>query len=204
MKYSSDKNSVQFLPSISNHSILKNLQFKIIAVAIFLFLSFLSISLKAQITVRVNTGSQTLWGPTGYNYVNYYYLPEADVYYSVGENKFYYPQGNNWVAVNTLPPQYNVDLFNTYKVVVNKPRPYLNHGYYVSTYAKYKKGGPKQILIRESNEPRYYIIKNHPKHGMYKVEKENRKNESGGKKIKTKKVIRIKNIMARKTIKKNF
>lgn len=161
MKYSSNSLKV----------IAKKISFKIFVVTVLLCSVFINNSLQAQITVRTNTASQTIWGPVGFNYVNYYYLPEADVFYSVSENKFFYPEGNKWVSANTLPSQYNVDLFNTYKVVVNKPKPYLNHGYYVSNYAKYKKGGPKQVLIRESNEPRYYIIQNHPKHNLYKEEK---------------------------------
>ena len=187
MKQSSNNNSTQVLSSTNWNYLLKNAQYKIFVLAIFLVCLFIFKPLKAQITFKVNTASQTLWGPVGYNYVNYYYLPEADVFYSVPENKFFYPEGNKWVAVNTLPPKYNVDLFNTYKVVVNKPKPYLNHGYYVSNYAKYKKGGPKQVLIRESDDNRYYIIKNHPKHSFYKVEKEekeNRKHEDGDKKEK--------------------
>lgn len=165
MKYSSN----------SLNTIVKNLHLKIFVISILLFSLFVYNSAKAQITVRVNTSSQMLWGPVGYNYVNYYYLPEADVFYSVSENKFFYSEGNKWVSANTLPSRYNIDLFNTYKVVVNKPRPYLNHGYYVSHYAKYKKGAPKQILIRESNEPKYYIIQNHPKHNLYKEDKKSGK-----------------------------
>lgn len=161
MKYSS--NSLKIIA--------KKISFKIFVFTILLCSYFVNNSLHAQITVRTNTASQTIWGPVGFNYVNYYYLPEADVFYSVSDNKFFYPEGDKWVSANALPSQYNVDLFNTYKVVVNKPKPYLNHGYYVSNYAKYKKGGPKQVLIRESNEPRYYIIQNHPKHNLYKEEK---------------------------------
>ena len=157
--------------SNSLKAISKKISFKIFVVTILLCSFFINNSLQAQITVRTNTASQTIWGPVGFNYVNYYYLPEADVFYSVSENKFFYPEGNKWVSANALPSQYNVDLFNTYKVVVNKPKPYLNHGYYVSNYAKYKKGAPKQVLIRESNEPKYYIIQNHPKHNLYKEEK---------------------------------
>ncbi len=129
---------------------------------------FIYIPAQSQVTVRVNTASQTLWGPVGYSYVDYYYLPEADVFYNVPTGKFMYLDGTRWVSANSLPPKYNVDLFNTYKVVVNKPKPYLNHGYYVSNYAKYKSKAHKQVIIRDSDEPKYYIVKGHPKSGMVK------------------------------------
>jgi hypothetical protein len=40
----------------------------------------------AQVSVSVNIGSQPLWGPTGYDQAQYYYLPEYDAYFlfSVG------------------------------------------------------------------------------------------------------------------------
>ncbi len=114
------------------------LKMKTLSIFLVLLFTFSISNVQSQVRVNFNVQSQPLWGPVGYNYANYYYLPEADVFYSVPENKFFYPEENKWVAANNLPSRYNVDLFNTYKVVVNKPRPYLNHGYYVSNYAKYK------------------------------------------------------------------
>ena len=147
---------------------LKPLKIRVLSIAMILLLSISFSNIQSQVGVNFNVTSQPLWGPVGHDYVNYYYLPEADVFYSVAQNKFFYPDGDKWVAVNNLPSKYNVDLTNTYKVVVNKPKPYLNHGYYVSNYAKFKKGGPKQIIIRQSNEPKYYKIKGHPKNIEYK------------------------------------
>jgi hypothetical protein len=121
---------------------------------------------KAQISVNVNISSQALWGPVGYDYVDYYYLPEADVFYYVPTAQFIYWNGGQQVFVNSLPPSFHIDLYNTYKVIVNEPKPYMNHGYYVSNYAKYKRGGPKQRIIRDSDDQRYYVVKGHPKHGQ--------------------------------------
>ena len=50
----------------------------------------------AQIDVNINLGSQPVWGPTGYDYVEYYYLPDIEVYYSVPKNRFYYYENNKW------------------------------------------------------------------------------------------------------------
>jgi hypothetical protein len=177
MKFSTNKKNTQQIISVNNNSTTENWYLKVLVIVLFSICFFIYNNASAQVTVRLNTESQTLWGPVGYNYVNYYYLPEADVFYSVPQNKFFYPEGKTWVSASTLPAKYNVDLFNTYKVVVNKPKPYLNHGYYVSNYAKYKKGAPKQMIIRESDDSRYYIIKNHPKHNLHKIKDHDKKEE---------------------------
>ena len=37
----------------------------------------------AQVSVNVNIGAQPVWGPTGYDHADFYYLPDIGVYYSV-------------------------------------------------------------------------------------------------------------------------
>src|SRR5687768_6734740 len=39
-------------------------------------------------------------------YDDYYYLPEVDAYYSVGENLYYYNNGYNWISAVYLPGAY--------------------------------------------------------------------------------------------------
>ena len=119
----------------------------------------------AQLAVSVNISSQPMWGPVGYSYVEYYYLPEIDVFYYVPTGKFVYWNGFTWVFISTLPPRYHVDLFRTYKVVVNEPRPYLHHDVYVVKYQKYKASPPRQDIIRDSKDPKYDVVKNHPRNG---------------------------------------
>lgn len=113
----------------------------------------------AQVAVNVNIGSQPMWGPVGYDYVEYYYLPEPGVYYYVPTGEFIYWNGFEWVFVYTLPPRYHVNLYNTYKVVINEPRPYLHNDIYVKRYASYRSNPPKQIIIRDSNDPKYAAVK---------------------------------------------
>lgn len=38
---------------------------------------------KAQVSLNINIGSQPVWGPTGYDHVDYYYFPDIDAYYYV-------------------------------------------------------------------------------------------------------------------------
>lgn len=131
------------------------------------FLSGLLITspLKAQpqVSFNMNISSQALWGPVGYDHVDYYYFPEIDVFYNVPTQEFIYPDGPNWVFVPNLPPRFHVDLYSTYKVVVNQPKPYLRHDIYKVKYAKYKRGGPKQHYIRDSRDQRYFKVNGHPR-----------------------------------------
>jgi hypothetical protein len=57
----------------------------------------------AQVTVNVNIASQPVWNPTGYDYVEYYYLPEIDACYYVPSHKFIYLENGHWLTRNYLP-----------------------------------------------------------------------------------------------------
>lgn len=134
-----------------------------------------------KLNVNLNLGSQPAWGPTGYDRVDYYYLPEIETYYYVPRHQFVYQQGNNWVFASALPSRYRgYDLYNGYKVVVNEPRPYLHHDNYRVKYAKYKGGkGPHQEMIRDSHDERY---KNNGRGNSDHGDKGNGKNKGHGKK----------------------
>lgn len=94
---------------------------------------------KAQVNVSININSQPDWGPRGYDYVEYYYLPDIEAYYYVPRRQFVYISGGNWIFSAHLPPAYrNYDLYSGYKVVVNQPRAYR---YYKSHRVKYSKHG---------------------------------------------------------------
>jgi hypothetical protein len=129
-----------------------------------MMVSFTSVNnASAQINLSVNIGSQPLWGPTGYDHVEYYYLPDVDAYYYVPSGQYVYLQGNRWVWTSSLPSQYrNFDLYNAYKVVMNNRRPYLLHDQHLKTYKNYKNNGRKQTIIRDSRDSKYYVVKGHP------------------------------------------
>ncbi|MES2778384.1 MAG: hypothetical protein V4651_00670 [Bacteroidota bacterium] len=116
----------------------------------------LSIPLATKAQVNININLQPAWGPVGYDYVEYYYLPEYEVYYYVPSHRFVYLDGGRWVFGASLPSRYGIiDYYSTYKVVINKPRAY--HGFYNHRvhYAKYKHGGHSQIIIRDDHSPKY-------------------------------------------------
>jgi hypothetical protein len=137
---------------------------KLMLVAMLGIASLLNNTATAQI--NINISAQPLWGPTGYDHVDYYYLPDVDSYYSIPKQQFVYLNNGNWVFNNTLPARYsNYNLYNGYKVVVNGDRPYLNYNTDKVKYAKFKNYGGKQLVIKNSNDKKYYVVKGHP-HGM--------------------------------------
>lgn len=104
---------------------------------------------KAQINISINIGSQPEWGPTGYNHVDYYYLPDINAYYDVSTAQYIYLQGHKWRFVNRLPNRYrHYDIYNSYKVVVNRPHPYNNYQIDQSKYAAYR-GRKSQPILRD-------------------------------------------------------
>lgn len=107
-------------------------------------------SSKAQVSVNINIGSQPLWGPVGYDYVRYYYLPELNVYYNVVNKNYTYRKGNKWVTKSKLPGQYrNVDLYRTYKVVINENNPWQNHNQHYNRYSR-NSHNRSQVVIRDA------------------------------------------------------
>jgi hypothetical protein len=144
---------------------------KLVLFAAVLMVSLFSInSAKAQVSLNINIGSQPVWGPTGYNHVDYYYFPDIDAYYYVPSAQYIYSNGGRWVWVSSLPAQYrNFDLYRAYKVVINEPKPYLRNNIYVTKYSKYKNYGGRQGIIRDSRDTKYYVVKGHPNYNGNKT-----------------------------------
>lgn len=107
-------------------------------------------SSKAQVSVSVNIGAQPMWGPAGYESVDYYYLPDIECYYYVPRRQFVYLNGPNWEFSYNLPARYSgYDLYGGYKVVCNGPRPYSHFSYDRVTYARYRGYRGHQPVIRD-------------------------------------------------------
>lgn len=136
---------------------------KKVLLTLLVVIGFMSSRSSAQINVNVNIGSQPLWGPVGYDHVDYYYLPEIESYYYVPQKQFVYLNNGNWAFSNSLPSGYrNYNLYNGYKVVVNSPKPYMHFKQDKVKYAKYK-SNHSQVVILKSTNPKYYVVKGHPK-----------------------------------------
>jgi len=121
--------------------------------------SLAAIPAKAQVNVSINIGSQPQWGPSGYNHVDYYYLPDVQSYYYVPTRKFIYLNGNNWVHSTYLPGRYrNYDLYRGRKVVINSPRPYLRHNSYRTRYVGHYNNRTR--YVNHNNNRTRYVSRN--------------------------------------------
>jgi hypothetical protein len=149
---------------------------------------FIAGTLNAQISfgLNFNLTSQPAWGPTGYDYAGYYYLPDIEVYYNVPQHLFYYNQGGRWRHSSSLPPRFrNYDLYNSYKIVVNEKDPWRNHETYRDKYSSMK-GRHDQEPIRDSRDSKYFVNRYHPEHNNWlkqqKYDKSIRNNGNNGNK----------------------
>jgi hypothetical protein len=128
-------------------------------------------SAQLRIGLNINIGSQPIWGPVGYDHVDYYYMPDIDVYYNVPNRQYVYQERGRWIFASSLPARYrNYDLYSGYKVVVNEQYPYRHAAMYRTKYAAYKNNHDQQV-IRNSHEEKYFQIKEHPEHNKWKEDK---------------------------------
>lgn len=139
-----------------------------LGIVIMIFFAFAVKPTFAQINISFNVNSQPQWGPSNYDYVEYYYLPEADVYYNVPTREYVYFNHGEWISVSRLPAYYHIDLYRTYKVVINEKRPYMHHNMYKEKYGKYKhsynKQSPNRDHYKKSNGNRPGPSKNSDHH----------------------------------------
>jgi hypothetical protein len=134
-------------------------------VVIFLFLG--SPEAQVHVGVHINIGSQPVWGPVGYDYVEYYYFPDIDVFYYVPTQRFVCWEGGKWIFRSSLPVRFhNYDLYTMHKEVINEDRPYLRHEYYMNKFMQYR-GKHDQQIIRDSHDSKYFIVRGHSEHNKW-------------------------------------
>ena len=112
---------------------------------------------EAQVHVSINIDIQPAWGPSGYNYAEFYFIPEINVYYDVINHLYYYLNGRRWVSGMYLPMAYShYDFYSLYKVVINGVRdPWRHYRNHVSLYSGYCYNYA-QVPIFYVMEPRYH------------------------------------------------
>jgi len=133
-----------------------------------------------KVNLSLNIGKQPVWGPTGYDHADFYYLPDIDCYYDVNKSQFVYNSGSRWVYASQLPPKYHgFDLYNGYKVVVNEPKPYMHADVYRNKYRNNKAPHEKQMPIRDSRDEKYYQVKGHPMHNQWEKDHHNNPHDKG-------------------------
>lgn len=121
----------------------------------------------AQGYENANILIQPLWGPSGYDHVEYYYFPDLDMYYYVPGAQYIYREKSHWITVAYVPVRYkNFDFYSAHKVVLNQPKPYMNYRANKAQYAQYK-NQHDQVAIRESHDQKYLEKKDHPEHAKW-------------------------------------
>jgi hypothetical protein len=144
----------------------------------FCFSAIMCETATAQVSLRVNIATQPIWGPVGYDHVEYYYLPDIDSYYYVPQHRYIYMEGGRWISRSSLPQRYrNYDMYNSRKVVINDARPYLRNREYRERYGRSTERS-NQESIRDSRDSRYFINKNHPEHSKWRNSNRNQGNRS--------------------------
>lgn len=131
-------------------------------------LIFQTASAQVRVGFNVNIGTQPVWGPVGYDHAEYYYMPDIDMFYNVPRHQYVYQERGRWIFTTSLPYRYRSYDFNSgYKVVINDdPRPYRNVETYRTRYARYK-GNHSQEVIRNSQDSKYFVNKDHPQHNKW-------------------------------------
>ena len=125
------------------------------AALLFSCLSFKLTNAQVRLSIGVNIGAQPEWGPVGYDRADFYYMPDIGVYYDVPAHQYVYMSHDVWVRQDYLPVRYHdYDVYNSYKVVINRPQPWRYDADYRMRYANYR-GRRDQVIIRDSRDERY-------------------------------------------------
>lgn len=141
---------------------------KLIAIAAMIFMGVaISPKAEAKINIQINIGSQPAWGPTGYDYAQFYYFPDYNFYYDISRGQYVVLQNRTWVYTSNVPTAYRFNPYNAYKVVLNQSAPYRQNSTHIRSYAQYKGMGGRQGMIRDSRDTKYYASKGHPMHSQW-------------------------------------
>lgn len=163
----------------------------IFAFALLIGIASFNNKVEAQsVNISINIGNQPAWGPVGYDYVDYYYMPDINCYYNVNLGLFYYSDRGQWISARYLPYAYrNYDLYGMYKVVlVNTVNPWRYNNVHYRDYGRYR-GYRNQYVIRDSRDDRYRSSRNNriswysgDKHNNYRRDNNNNYNHKDNRK----------------------
>ncbi|WP_333693567.1 hypothetical protein [Flavobacterium sp.] len=107
-----------------------------------------SYAIQAQVSVNINLGTPPVWAPADRIEVQYYYLPEIDVYYDVPAERFIYIRNGRWHRSAALPARY---------------RSYNLRGSNIVYLTDYRGNAPykfhKQHKVKYRNNGNAYVVK---------------------------------------------
>ncbi|HMK04383.1 MAG TPA: hypothetical protein VK489_09335 [Ferruginibacter sp.] len=129
---------------------------KVLFGALFVFTALLTgnrTEAQVRVNVNVNIGDQPEWGPVGYDYAEYYYMPDIETYYYVPRRQFVYMDGGRWIFSSGLPPRYSsYNLYSGYKVVFKTPNAYKSFNTHRTRYARYRNYENRQVIIKNKHD----------------------------------------------------
>jgi hypothetical protein len=112
-------------------------------------------SMHAQVQVTTTTSTLPDWGVAGADDARYYYLPDMEAFYDIRGRNFIYMNNGQWEKTSDVPPMYrDVDLYDSYKVVLNEDRePFEDIEKLKVKYAKGYRGDPqKTVKIKQRKD----------------------------------------------------
>jgi hypothetical protein len=97
-----------------------------------------TVSSKAQVSVNVNLGTPPVWAPAAPVAVEYYYLPDIEVYYDVPARRYIYMRNGSWHRSAALPARYRgYDLYHGNTVYLSDYHGRTPYVYYNEHKVKY-------------------------------------------------------------------
>src|ERR1035437_7525499 len=110
-------------------------------------------SAQSQVVIQAGVVAPT-WAPVYDNVsqVQYYYLPDLEVYYDVWHHEFVYLEDGIWLFAPVLPPRFgNYDLYGGHVVILDYRihQPWMHHELYSAHYPKYYH---HSVYVRERGE----------------------------------------------------
>ncbi len=117
-----------------------------------------------MVAVSYDTYTPPAWAPPydDVSSVHYYYFPDYDMYYDVWGDQFWYNDNGAWEPSAAVPYP-NVDLYNSYIVLINKKyaTPWVRHDYFVKNYPPHSYENYQNIVVNNR------IVKNiQPNHEL--------------------------------------
>ena len=115
-----------------------------------LFIAYGTIQAQAvEKTTTTTSTTMTLpdWGVAGSENARYYYIPDIDSYYDISSKNFVYMNNGQWTKSTDVPAAYKeVDLYDSYKVVLHDEEPFKEYDKVKVKYAKGYKGDPQKTV----------------------------------------------------------
>ena len=105
-------------------------------------LFFLTTGMFSQVSVNVNIGAPPVWAPAAPVEVQFYYLPEIEVYYDVPAHVYIYLNNGAWIRSAKLPKRYHgYDLYHSHPVYLRDYKGKKPYVHYKEHKVKYKGNG---------------------------------------------------------------